>query len=227
MLFLVGFMLLMGLVDSLNPFTITVQILLLGTLKNVNRIAIYISGILVIYLVGGIAIFTGLSTIFNYLIEQFLSIPELVLYSIQLILGVILVVYGFIALRKSNESKQLPNNPGVSTWALISLGAGVTLVADLPTAMPYFAFIAKMTEMRVDIIIGVTFLLAYSIIYVLPLIITWALYLKFQDKIKSRMAFVVAKMEKVNKYIIVGFCVVGILLIIDSVLFYVGIPIKW
>lgn len=57
MLYLVGFMLLMGVVDSLNPFTIALHILLLGILKNVNRIAIYVLGILIVYLVGGIAIF--------------------------------------------------------------------------------------------------------------------------------------------------------------------------
>ena len=211
-----------GVLDSLNPFTIAVHILLLGILKNINRIAIYVLSILVVYLIGGVAIFTGLSTFFDYLMEQFSSIPKWVLYIIKLIFGIILVVYGFIQLRKSSESKQLSKSPDVSTWALIVLGAGGTL-SDLPTAIPYLGFIAKMTEMRVDIITGITLLLVYCLIYVLPLIIICILYLKFQDKIKSKTEFIVAKIGKANKYIIIVFCgVIGIIFIMDSVLFFYG-----
>lgn len=227
MLYLVGFMLLMGVVDSLNPFTIALHILLLGILKNVNRISIYVLGILIVYLVGGIAIFTGLSAVFDYLGKQFESIPDFVLYGIELILGIILVVYGITEWRKNSEQKQVSKKLDVSTWALISLGAGGTLT-DLPTAIPYLGFIAKMTEMKVDALTGIAFLFAYCIIYVFPLFLIWVLYLKFQDKIKDKMETIVKRIEKSNKYIIVFFCeIIGILFILDSILFYLGVPIQW
>jgi len=227
MLYLVGFMLLMGVVDSLNPFTIALHILLLGILKNVNRISIYVLGILIVYLVGGIAIFTGLSAVFYYLGKQFESIPDFVLYGIELILGIILVVYGITEWRKNSEQKQVSKKLDVSTWALISLGAGGTLT-DLPTAIPYLGFIAKMTEMKVDALTGIAFLFAYCIIYVFPLFLIWVLYLKFQDKIKDKMETIVKRIEKSNKYIIVFFCeIIGILFILDSILFYLGVPIQW
>jgi len=227
MLYLVGFMLLMGVIDSLNPFTIALHILLLGILKNVNRISIYVLGILIVYLVGGIAIFTGLSAVFDYLGKQFESIPDFMLYGIELILGIILVVYGITEWRKSSEQKQVSKNLDVSTWALISLGAGGTLT-DLPTAIPYLGFIAKMTEMKVDIVIGIAFLFVYCIIYISPLLLIWVLYLKFQDRIKDKMESIVKRIEKANKYIIVFFCEgIGIVFILDSILFYLGIPIQW
>lgn len=220
-------MLLMGVVDSLNPFTIALHILLLGILKNVNRISIYVLGILIVYLVGGIAIFTGLSAVFDYLGKQFESIPDFVLYGIELILGIILVVYGITEWRKNSEQKQVSKKLDVSTWALISLGAGGTLT-DLPTAIPYLGFIAKMTEMKVDALTGIAFLFAYCIIYVFPLFLIWVLYLKFQDKIKDKMETIVKRIEKSNKYIIVFFCeIIGILFILDSILFYLGVPIQW
>jgi len=220
-------MLLMGVVDSLNPFTIALHILLLGILKNVNRISIYVLGILIVYLVGGIAIFTGLSAVFYYLGKQFESIPDFVLYGIELILGIILVVYGITEWRKNSEQKQVSKKLDVSTWALISLGAGGTLT-DLPTAIPYLGFIAKMTEMKVDALTGIAFLFAYCIIYVFPLFLIWVLYLKFQDKIKDKMETIVKRIEKSNKYIIVFFCeIIGILFILDSILFYLGVPIQW
>lgn len=217
----------MGVVDSLNPFTIALHILLLGILKNVNRISIYVLGILIVYLVGGIAIFTGLSAVFDYLGKQFESIPDFVLYGIELILGIILVVYGITEWRKNSEQKQVSKKLDVSTWALISLGAGGTLT-DLPTAIPYLGFIAKMTEMKVDALTGIAFLFAYCIIYVFPLFLIWVLYLKFQDKIKDKMETIVKRIEKSNKYIIVFFCeIIGILFILDSILFYLGVPIQW
>lgn len=217
----------MGVVDSLNPFTIALHILLLGILKNVNRISIYVLGILIVYLVGGIAIFTGLSAVFDYLGKQFESIPDFVLYGIELILGIILVVYGITEWRKNSEQKQVSKKLDVSTWALISLGAGGTLT-DLPTAIPYLGFIAKMTEMKVDALTGIAFLFAYCIIYVFPLFLIWVLYLKFQDKIKDKMETIVKRIEKSNKYIIVFFCeIIGILFILDSFLFYLGVPIQW
>ena len=227
MLFLVGFMLLMGAVDSLNPFTIAVHILLLGILTNVNRISIYVAGILIVYLVGGIAIFTGFSAVSDFLVEQFALIPDFVLYSIEGILGIILVIYGILEWRKNSQKKQVSKNLDVSTWALIVLGAGGTLT-DLPTAIPYLGFIAKMTEMRIDILTGILFLIGYCFIYTFPLLLIWVLYLKFQDRIKDKMELVVKRIESVNKYIIVTFSeIIGIIFILDSVLFFLGIPIQW
>ena len=226
MLFLVGFMLLMGAVDSLNPFTIAVHILLLGILKNVNRISIYVSGILIVYLVGGIAIFTGFSAVSEFLVEQFALIPDFVLYSIEGILGIILVIYGILEWRKNSEKKQVSKSLDVSTWALIVLGAGGTLT-DLPTAIPYLGFIAKMTEMRIDILTGILFLIGYCFIYTFPLLLIWVLYLKFQDRNKDKMELIVKRIESANKYIMVTFSeIVGIIFILDSVLFFLGIPIQ-
>jgi cytochrome c biogenesis protein CcdA len=227
MLFLFGFMLLMGAVDSLNPFTIAVHILLLGILKNVNRISIYVSGILVVYLIGGIAIFTGFSAVSDFLVEQFALIPDFVLYGIEGILGIVLAIYGILEWRKDSEKKQISKSLDVSTWALIVLGAGGTLT-DLPTAIPYLGFIAKMTEMRIDIFTGILYLIGYCFIYTFPLVVIWVLYLKFQDHIKDKMELIVKQIESANKYIIVIFSeIIGIGFILDSVLFFLGVPIQW
>jgi len=227
MLFLFGFMLLMGAVDSLNPFTIAVHILLLVILKNVNRISIYVSGILIVYLVGGIAIFTGFSVVSDFLVEQFALIPDFVLYGIEGILGIVLAIYGILEWRKNSEKKQESKSLDVSTWALLVLGAGGTLT-DLPTAIPYLGFIAKMTEMRIDILTGILFLIGYCFIYTFPLFLIWVLYLKFQDRIKDKMELIVKRIESANKYIMVIFSeIIGIGFIIDSVLFFLGVPIQW
>jgi cytochrome c biogenesis protein CcdA len=220
--FLFGFMVLMGAVDSLNPFTIAVHILLLGILKNVNRISIYVAGILIVYLIGGIAMFTGFSAVFGFLSEQFALIPDFVLHGIEGILGIVLVMYAISEWRKHHEQKQITKSLDVSTWALIVLGAGGTL-SDLPTAIPYLGFIAKMTEMKVDILTGILFLAGYCLIYTFPLFLTWGLYLKFQERIKDKMELIVKRIESVNRYIIVIFCgIAGAYFILDSVLFFLG-----
>jgi cytochrome c biogenesis protein CcdA len=222
MWFLFGFMLLMGAVDSLNPFTIAVQILLLGILKNVNRISIYVAGILLVYLFGGIAIFTGFSALADYLVDQFALIPDVVLYGFGGLLGMVLVVYGILEWRKNGEQKQVAKTLDVSTWALIVLGAGGTLT-DLPTAIPYLGFIAKMTELKVDILTGILFLVGYCLIYTSPLFLIWGLYLKFKDRIKDKMELIVKRIESANRYIIIVFCeIVGVYFIVDAALFFLG-----
>jgi cytochrome c biogenesis protein CcdA len=221
------FLLGMSLVDSLNPFSIAVHIFLLGVLKNTNRIIFYVIGILVVYLVGGMLIYTGSTAIFDKLAEQFTTVPELVLYILESIFGVILIVYGFIEFRKENKPRQLQVGKDVSTWTLMLLGGGGTL-SDLPTAIPYLGFIAKMTEMKIDIWLGCSLLLLYNVIYILPLLIIWALYLKYKDSIRDRMESITTKIEKANKYIIVTFCeIIGIVFIIDSIFYYIGFPIQW
>jgi len=227
MFYLVAFLFGMGLIDSLNPFSIAVHIFLLGVLKNTNRIAFYVLGILVVYFVGGMLIFTGLTSVLDRLAGQFAAIPNLVLYGLESLLGVILVVYGIIEFRKKQRPRELRLEKDVSIWTLILLGGGGTL-SDLPTAIPYLGFIAKMTEMKIELWLGCGLLLVYNVIYILPLLIIWALYLRYKDSIRHRMESIIAIIEKVNKYIIVLFCeVVGVLFVVDSIFYYFGSPLQW
>jgi cytochrome c biogenesis protein CcdA len=172
-------------------------------------------------------IYTGSTAIFDKLAEQFTTVPELVLYMLESIFGVILIVYGFIEFRKENKPRQLQVGKDVSIWTLMLLGGGGTL-SDLPTAIPYLGFIAKITEMKIDIWLGFSLLLLYNVIYILPLLIIWVLYLKYKDSIRDRMESITTKIEKANKYIIVTFCeIIGIVFIIDSIFYYIGFPIQW
>jgi cytochrome c biogenesis protein CcdA len=227
MLFLFGFLLLMGAVDSLNPSTIIVLVLLLSMLENVNRVAIYVAGIWIAYFVGGIAVFTGFSTVAGYLAEQFALIPDFVLYGLEGLLGIGLIVYGMLEWRKQGGQKQAAKSLEVSTWALIVLGVGGTL-GDLPTAIPYLGFIAKMTEMGVPLLLGIGFLLGYCLVYIFPLLLLWGLYVKFQGQIKDKMGSIVRRIESTSRTIMIGFCgIAGVLLIFDSLLFIFGAPVQW
>ncbi|MBI5954690.1 MAG: GAP family protein [Chloroflexi bacterium] len=227
MLFLLAFLFGMGLIDSLNPFSIAVHIFLLGVLKNTNRIAFYVLGIWVVYFVGGMLIFTGLTSVLDGLAGQFTAIPDLVLYGLESVLGVILVVYGLVEFRKKQKPRELRLDKDVSSWTLVLLGGGGTL-SDLPTALPYLGFIAKMTEMNTGLWLGCGLLLVYNVIYILPLLLIWVLYLMYKDAIRDRMELVIAAIEKTNRYIIVAFCeIVGILFIIDSIFYYFGSPLQW
>lgn len=227
MIFLLGFILVMGLVDSLNPFSIAVHIFLLGILKNTNRIALYVFGILLVYLLGGIAIFSGLTVIFSRFLEQFALIPESALYLLQALLGFVLVVYGIVEYRKPHQSQMPSAESDVAGWKLFFLGAGGTL-ADLPTALPYLGVIAKMTEARMDVITGIFVLFAYNVIYILPLLIIWGLFLWFRNRVRNKMEAITQIIERINKYILVVFCeIIGSLFIMDALFFFLGRPIQW
>ena len=222
MTFLIGFLLVMGFVDSLNPFSIALHIFLLGILKNTNRIALYVFGILLVYLLGGIAVFSGMSVLFGNFLQDFALLPPLALYLLQMLLGFSLVVYGIVEYRKPHQSQKPSAESDIASWKLFFLGAGGTL-SDLPTALPYLGFIAKMTETRLDIVSGSLLLLAYNFIYILPLLIIWGLFLWFRDKIKKKMEAIIHVIERANKYILVVFCeLIGIIFIADALFFFLG-----
>jgi len=224
MTFLLGFLLMVGLVDSLNPFSIAVHIFLLGILKNTNRIAIYVFGILLVYLLGGISIFLGLTTVFDLLLEKFTHFPEFWLYLIQGLLGVLLVGYGIVEYRKPHQSQMPGEENDVAGWKLFFLGASGTL-SDLPTALPYLGFIARMIEARLEVGSGILLLLLYNFIYILPLLIIWGLFLWFRDSIRGKMEAATRAIERANRYILVVFCeLIGGFFVVDAILFFMKLP---
>jgi len=225
---LILLLIILALVDSLNPFSIAIQIFLLGVLTNTHRISYYILGILLVYFVGGVLIFLGLTAYLKILLDQISVIPNMFLYSVGFVIGVILLFYGIMALRKNGIVKEIKlERKEFSILALFAIGATGTMF-DLPTALPYLGFITKMIEMELNSEIGIFLLSIYSFIYIFPLLILWALFIRYKEKIKEKIVSVQIYMDKINNYVIGVFSLmIGLLFIVDAVFFFLGIPLDW
>ncbi|MBA4251658.1 MAG: hypothetical protein C0425_08705 [Chlorobiaceae bacterium] len=228
MITLILLLIILALVDSLNPFSIAIQIFLLGVLTNTHRISYYILGILLVYFVGGVLIFLGLTAYLKILLDQISVIPNMFLYSVGFVIGVILLFYGIMALRKNGIVKEIKlERKEFSILALFAIGATGTMF-DLPTALPYLGFITKMIEMELNSGIGIFLLSIYSFIYIFPLLILWALFIRYKEKIKEKIVSVQIYMDKINNYVIGVFSLlIGLLFIVDAVFFFLGIPLDW
>ena len=110
---------------------------------------------------------------------------------------------------------------------LFALGAGGTLM-DIPTSVPYLAFISKMMSLDYNINKVIPYLLVYNLIYLIPMIIILLLNVFFHNRIVNRLEKTKMLIGKINKWVILVFCIVlALILIIDVTSFIIGKPIEW
>lgn len=218
------FLILMGLLDSLNPFSIGLQIVLLPILKNKHHILWYIIGVFVTYFFGGILIFTGLDVLLANLFSN-INFSLMPYPLIELILGILLLSYTFITIFKRNDNKDSKKAFSIHPGALFFLGATGTIF-DLPTAIPYLAILGRATVMKFTILQLLPFLILYCIIYLLPMIAIQITYLLFHEKILPSLNKIKMWFDKINKLLMVIFSLlISLFLILDSIFALVGKPL--
>ena len=165
----VGFVLFiagLGLVDSLNPATIAVAVVLGTTERPLWRLTGYAAGIFAVYLLGGLILTLGPSA----LIRTATRHPSGLGFDIALVVGG-LIALGFAAwvwVHRHDEAK-IPDVE-LRPRSAIALGAGITAV-DLPTAFPYFAAIVAILDEDVSIPGEVTLLVLFNLMYVAPILL--------------------------------------------------------
>lgn len=212
--------------DSLNPIAITQQFVLQGLVKKPKHIWYYIVSIGLTNLAGGFLAYFGLvafiGSFFTRLINshgQFLFTLEMVL-GIAFLIGVCYLIQNtkIESLKKEIHSLQPEGEnvdevsevglkiKSVSPMSLTILGIGAT-ISELTTALPYFAFLAILFNYQLSLI-QVTFVLViYNIIYSMPLIILYMVYVKAQDKFDYLYTVIKTKITKWSN--VLGPTVVG------------------
>lgn len=189
----------LGLLDCLNPFTISMQVVLHGLVKKTGHVLYYIAGTFISYLLGGVIIYLGVDKLIAALIKPVLSTHGRLLFTAEVILGTGLVLLGlFFLIRQVRKAKGEPEisdgtageggqrrkeaiPKSVHPGYLFFIGASGTLF-DLPTALPYLAFIAKLAEAAVNGVKVLFLLIVYNMIYILPLAVLFVVYLLIRPK---------------------------------------------
>lgn len=196
----------LGLIDSLNPFTISTQVVLHAFVKKTHHILYYIIGTFVTYWLGGICAYWGMDKIIMTFIGGFMERYSETVFSLEVILGIGLTIVGFFFLYRrikkekmtlsenQTEKKKVTAPKSVKPAFLFLIGASNT-IGDLPTAFPYLIFIAKVSDGNYSIGEVLVLLAIYTLVYVMPLILMYLLYLynkkKFEkiiEKVKQKLA---------------------------------------
>ena len=181
--------------DSLNPSAIALQVYLLGTTKPIPRSLAFVIGIFLAYWTSGLLAVLGLNQFIQTVIANSgFSLSTPLLYTIQLLIGIILLVVG-IMLRIPAQTEPVKAPTKLTLARTFLLGMSVT-VLELPTALPYFAAIEQIARANLDLLSIASILALYNLIFVLPPIALVVLYLLFH-----RQSFVLSLLQRINRSI--------------------------
>jgi Sap, sulfolipid-1-addressing protein len=176
----------LAVLDSVNPSAIAVTLYLLSiaTSRAHVKVAVYISTIFVTYFALGVMMVLGIDALVPSLGDVLGSRTGLV---IQSLIGLALLVYGLTA-STARRSSQAVARPSAGTYAaLAALGVSVTAM-ELPTAIPYFAAVALITEAKLPIQAWAPLLGMYNVIFVLPPIALLAGHVVFGKRLAETYA---------------------------------------
>jgi cytochrome c biogenesis protein CcdA len=175
---LLGYIVAIAAIDSLNPTATALQIYLLTTPKPVGRSIALISGIFVAYWTVGLLATVGLTRLIQWV---FLTYSEWISL-IQCILGIALLYVGWTLNSSSNAHQTLKNKPNsLQPIHTFFLGMSVTLL-EAPTALPYIAAIERIAQAKLSFYDLAGVLSIYNVVFVMPLIGLLGIYISFQDR---------------------------------------------
>lgn len=203
-------------VDSLNPVAITQQFVLQGLVKKRYHIWYFIIATAIVNFTGGILVYHGLAALLKNYMDMFLNKYSLLIFTAELILGIIMLIFVSYQLvnRKiktlehkisamkgevsddSNETATFFKASSLNPFSLFFIGS-IATICELPTALPYFAFLAIILNYELPVITSTLILLLYNLIYASPLMLLYFLYVKCQDKFDKIYSLI---KEKISKY---------------------------
>ncbi|MBW4662532.1 MAG: GAP family protein [Drouetiella hepatica Uher 2000/2452] len=218
---LLAYLVAIAALDSLNPTTTAIQIYLLSTPKPVPRSVSFIAGVFITYWIAGLAVTLGASQ----LTINLPGLPPLLMYTLQLIIGIVLLLVGW-NLNKFAGDSQEAKRPAQLTIAQTFLFGSAATLWDFPTALPYLAAIERIVRSQFDLFTTMGILAIYNIIFVLPLIVLLGLYIYLGEHSTSLMHRFNRSIQKwgprILRVLLIG---LGILLIADCIAFALGHPI--
>jgi cytochrome c biogenesis protein CcdA len=181
----------LGLLDSLNPFSIAAMALVLTGSRPLALGGVFIATTFVIYTLAGAGMLAGWATV----LAQFLPlIPAWVLDVGLVILGVsCLIGAWYMWVNAANSSSPMVDLIRTSVLGT-ALYAASSTVSDLPTAVPYFAVVHVLAEAKTPLVMSGALLVLYNFCYVAPLALLLLVRLNGKagvDKVFSKIKSVV------------------------------------
>ncbi|PSB29218.1 GAP family protein [Chlorogloea sp. CCALA 695] len=217
---LLAYLVALAALDSLNPTTTVFQIYLLSTPKPVPRSVAFIAGVFITYWAAGLAVVIGVSQL-----NITFQLPNLALYIVQLIIGVVLFLFGWNLKDTASDSQKIKPLSQLTTFQAFLVGGAATLW-DFPTALPYLAAIERISTTQFDLLTIVSILGIYNTIFILPLVALVGIYLYLGDHSVNLISAINQSIRKwghkILRFLLIG---LGIVLIVDGIAFFLGQPI--
>lgn len=176
---LVGF----ALVDSLNPSCLTILSVLLTRPDGPRAGVAFTLGVLLTYLALGLAILSGGTFLLD---DKFWADVEAGPgYAVQSVIGVVLLASN-LRRPQAVPGTQVSRVQTTSWGALMSMGAAAN-VADMPTALPYFAALHVILTAGAAEAWEFGLLAGYNLIYIGPMVLMVLARAVFGDAVLGRL----------------------------------------
>ncbi|MBG5568160.1 GAP family protein [Pseudomonas aeruginosa] len=157
----------LALADSLNPFTVAAQAYLLGTKKPMVRSLVFLVATFVTYLLGGFLLLQGWTALISSVLPR---LPWWSLGVSETLLGLVLLGFAIWSLKRAKTGKPFEPPKDLSLTATVAFAVGST-VADLSSALPYFAAVNRIAAELQGFTMQAATLAWYNLLYVAPLIV--------------------------------------------------------
>ncbi len=226
-------MIAMSSVDSLNPIGITQQFILQGMVKKPRHIWYFILTTGVVNMIFGYLVYYGAMTLINREINNFIEKYSFILYMLEMAVGLLLIVFSCKKIVKKlkghkkgpdadnqtgEEEKIRSKVRSVAPLALIAVGI-VSTASELTSAVPYFSFLAVFVNYQLSFGVVTAILIFYNIIYMLPFMILYFVYIISQNWFNKIYDFFKQRFKNLLEICIpILFFVLGFVVLFDSIL---------
>jgi cytochrome c biogenesis protein CcdA len=165
---LLGLVVLIGILDSLNPSTLAPALYIAGGETPHRSLTGFIAGVFVVNLAGGLVLALGP----GQALLAFVPRPGLeVRHLIELGLGIgTFLVAGWLWLARYRVARRIEGKGERIDRSSLLVGAGIS-AAELPTAVPYFAVIAAVVDSGLPVGTQVGLIVIFNAVFVAPLLV--------------------------------------------------------
>lgn len=201
--------------DCLNPVALTQQFILQGMVKKRRHIWAYILAVALTNLTGGLLVYLGAGALIRSFWDTLCLRFEPLLLTGQLLLAIVLLFYaGFLPQKwqlstLQNQVDDLTSQDleeqakraaaqkvkSIHPAYLALLGA-INVILELPTALPYFTFLAVLLSASPPFLLTLLLLLFYNVIFTLPLAALYFLSLRCGERVERFYKSLMSKTKK-------------------------------
>ena len=219
-----------SLVDSTSiiPLSILPLIILLSGRRPVLGSVSFLTGIFATYLILGILIALGLGSMFDQINVYLLQIwkhPDTLDLITQIIIGVILLVFGFRRPRARDSRGDSGISESITPPKAFIIAAGLVIIG-MPGAIPYLAAIDQLLRADLSGFEVVLVLLYYNVLFVLPLAVLVFIRVFFPNQSERIFDFIKDLIAKWGRRVIMTLLVIlGLVMVLDGIGWFLGMPL--
>ena len=213
---------------AILPSGMTGVVASLGTRKPYITASAFIAGKFVPHFIFGLLLAIGLDTSFDRIAAWAKDIwqdPNAVDVLLQLIIGAVMVVFGYHLSRASRGRPDQATSTPMTPLSAFTIAAGLTVVG-LPGAVLYFAAIDQILRADLEVPRILNAVLFYNVIYLSPLVLIVLSRRLFGARADPFFGAVTKFIERWGKRLMFfGLLGLGVVLVADAVGWFIGLPL--